>query len=132
MLTPSTKIYVDNSTVEGLGVFASDTIQEGELITEVPIILIPESDLSDLTKTKLLDYYFAWGQGFRQAAIALGYGSLFNHSYHPNARYYKDFENQTIRFVALKKIEINEEILVNYNEDPDDQTKLWFEARNFR
>src|SRR4051812_30774006 len=129
MLVPSAKIYVDESTISGLGVFAAEEIQSGELIDEVPIILIPDEQISDLTKTKLLDYYFAWGDGFRQAAIALGFGSLYNHSYSPNARYIKNLEGSTIQFVAIKKITIHEEILVNYNGDPDDQTRLWFEAR---
>ena len=126
---PSAKIYIDQSEISGLGVFASKEIESGELIEEVPIILIPDEQLSDLSKTKLLDYYFAWGHGFTQAAIALGFGSLYNHSYTPNARYIKNLEGSTIQFVAIKKIEIHQEILVNYNGDPNDPTRLWFEAR---
>lgn len=129
---PSQKIYVDQSGLAGLGVFAAEEIKEGEVIEEVPIILIPEEQLSDLTKTKLLDYFFAWGKGFRQAAVALGFGSLYNHSYTPNARYFKKLDTISIQFVALKKIPIHQEILVNYNGDPDDQTKLWFAARKLQ
>lgn len=127
---PSSKVYVDESSLSGLGVFASEKIQEGEVIEEVPIILIPDEQLSDLTKTRLRDYYFAWGKGFQQAAVALGFGSLYNHSYSPNARYIKKMDTNSIQFVAIKEIQIHQEILVNYNEDPDDQTKLWFEARD--
>src|SRR5437868_273220 len=112
ILSPSTKIYVDESSISGLGVFASEEIQEGELIEEVPIILIPDEQLADLTKTRLRDYYFAWGHGFQPAAIALGFGSFYNHSYSPNARYFKNIEGSTIQFVAIKKIPIHEEILV--------------------
>lgn len=131
ILIPSQKIYVTNSAVPcaGLGVFARENILEGEVIEEAPILIIPDGQISFLTKTKLFDYYFAWGNGFKEAAVVWGYGSLFNHSYQPNARYIKDLENNLVRFVALKKIKKDEEIVVNYNGDPEDQTKIWFEAR---
>lgn len=129
ILFPSPKIYAANSSIQGLGVFAREDIKEGEVIEEAPLILIPEDQLSDLTKTRLLEYYFAWGHKFSEAAIGLGYASLYNHSYEPNARYIKDVENGLLRFVAIKNISQDQEIVVNYNGHPDDKTKLWFEAR---
>lgn len=127
---PSSIIYAAPSSISGLGVFAKKEIQEGEIIEECPIVEISEDELSNLTKTKLLEYYFAWEKNFKSAAIVLGYGSLYNHSYEPNAKYIKDMDDKTVRFVALKKIEQEQEILVNYNGHPDDKTKLWFEMRN--
>lgn len=132
ILFPSTNIYSAQSSVQGLGVFARHDIQEGDVIEEAPLIIIPEDQLSDLTKTRLLEYYFAWGNNFSEAAISLGYASLYNHSYEPNAKYIKDVENSLLRFVAIKDIKQDEEILVNYNGHPDDKTKLWFEARQER
>lgn len=131
ILIPSQKIYIANSIVSGagLGVFAREDVLEGEVIEEAPILIIPDNQISSLTKTKLFDYYFAWGNGFKEAAVVWGYGSLFNHSYQPNAQYIKDLENNLVRFVAIRKIKKDEEILVNYNGDPDDKTKIWFEAR---
>ena len=61
-------------------------------------------------------------------ALALGYGSLYNHSYTPNARYFTNIENQSIDFYARKDIREGEEIMVNYNGDPEDQSPLWFEV----
>lgn len=129
IIYPSSSIYVAPSQIHGLGIFARIDIKEGEIIEESPVLLIEEDQISDLTKTELRFYYFAWGTGFKQAAIGLGYASLFNHSYEPNARYIKDMEQQVLRFVTLKDIKREEEIIVNYNGHPDDKTKLWFLAR---
>src|SRR3954466_229701 len=73
----------------------------------------------------LSHYHFAWGKG--TGALALGYGSLYNHSYRPNARYW-DVGPQTKEFTALRDIEPGEEITVNYNAEPDDTTEVWFEV----
>lgn len=131
IIYPSSKIYIASSSLPkaGLGVFAREEIKEGEIIEESPILVIPEEALSNLVKTPLRDYYFAWGKGFLEGAVVFGYGSLFNHSYEPNAKYIKDLENNLVQFVAIKDIKQDEEILVNYNGHPEDKTKVWFEAR---
>jgi SET domain-containing protein len=129
LIFPSSNIYANQSSIEGLGVFARHSIKEGDVIEEAPLILIPEDQLSDLTKTRLLEYYFAWGHKFSEAAIGLGFASLYNHSFEPNAKYIKDVENSVLRFVAIKDIKQDEEIVVNYNGHPDDKSKLWFQAR---
>lgn len=129
IIYPPSNLYIAQSNIHGLGIFARSDIKEGEIIEEAPILLIEEDQITDLTQTELRFYYFAWGAGFKQAAIGFGYASLYNHSYDPNARYIKDMENNLLRFVAIKNIESEQEILVNYNGHPDDKTKLWFEAR---
>ena len=50
------------------------------------------------------DYYFDWGEEGDYFAICLGYGSLYNHEYEPNAEYGMDFTAQTIDFYAIKDI----------------------------
>lgn len=132
ILTPSSKIYLADSTISGagLGVFAREDIKKGELIEESPVLVIPGDELANLTKTKLFDYYFAWGKGFKDGAVALGLLSMYNHSYKPNAKYIKNLDSNTISFVAIKDIKKELEILVNYNGHPDDQTKLWFLVRD--
>ena len=47
-------------------------------------------------------------------ALALGYGSLYNHSYNPNARY-DDVGRQIKEYSALRDIQRGEEITINYN-----------------
>jgi SET domain-containing protein len=109
----------------GRGVFATLDISKGQLFHEAPVVVCPDEQYKRLKKTALRNYYFNWGDG---VAIALGYGSLFNHSYKPNALFKINFKKQTVDFYAHKNIKSGEEIFVNYNGDPDDQGSLWFEV----
>ncbi len=61
----------------------------------------------------------------KQTVVALGYGSLYNHSYSPNARY-EDANPRTKLFIALRDIQPGEEIVVNYNADPNDRSDVGF------
>ena len=132
-ISPSNKIYLDQSTIEkaGRGIFASVDLTEGDVIEKCPIILISEKEVTDLRKTGLHNYYFMWGEDkqFHKAGICLGFGSLYNHSYTPNATYQKLYEEQMIIFKAIKSINKGEEITVNYNfGNPEDKSKLWIES----
>ncbi|MCB0525902.1 MAG: SET domain-containing protein [Saprospiraceae bacterium] len=120
-------IFVANSDTHGKGVFAGRDIEAGEVIEVCPILLFPKSELANVRQTVLDDYYFDWGEEGEWFAFCLGYGSLYNHSYTPNAEYGMDFEEQTIDFYCIKDIPAGEEILINYNGDSDNQTKVWFE-----
>lgn len=104
---------------KGRGVYAVSTIEAGQLVEECPLLLIPR-DIAALH-----DYVFEWND---RQAIALGYGTLYNHSYRPNAIYTKDFEAAKLRFFARQLIAPGEEISVNYNGDPTDTTPVWFEV----
>lgn len=97
------------------------------MIEVCPIILFPKSQLADIRKTVLDDYYFDWGEEGEWYALCLGNGSLYNHSYEPNAEYGMDFEAQTIDFYCLKDIPAGDEIFINYNGDADNRSKVWFE-----
>lgn len=130
-LTTSSKIYLAPSAITeaGRGVFAAQPIKKGEVIEECPVIVVQEKDAATLKETELRNYYFMWGEGLRLVAIALGFGSLYNHSYEPNATYMKKPEEKMINFVAIKDIITDEEITVNYNfGNPDDKSKLWIEG----
>jgi hypothetical protein len=120
-------IFVAYSEVHGKGVFAGRDIEEGEVIEVCPIILFPKEELVHMRQTVLDDYYFDWGEKGEWFAVCLGYGSLYNHSYTPNAEYGMDFEAQTIDFYCIKPIPAGEEIFVNYNGDADNPSKVWFE-----
>lgn len=131
-LVPSSKIYLSDSKIKnaGRGVFAKQDIQKDEVVEICPIILIHEKEVPDLRKTELHNYYFMWGddKANHKAAICLGFGSLYNHSYSPNATYHKRKEEGLIEFVAITGINQDEEISVNYNYgNPDDKSKLWIE-----
>ncbi|MBL7825284.1 MAG: SET domain-containing protein-lysine N-methyltransferase [Saprospiraceae bacterium] len=120
-------IFFANSDIHGHGVFAGRDIEAGEVIEVCPVILIPKAQLPHIRQTVLDDYYFDWGEEGDWYALCLGYGSLYNHSYTPNAEYGMDFENQTIDFYCVNPIQAGEEIFINYNGDVDNQSKVWFE-----
>lgn len=107
------------------GVFATVDIKKGQLIHEAPVVPYPNRDHVFIEKTILADYAFEYGKN--HTAILLGYGSLFNHSYEPNATYDINFENHTFEFYAYRDIKAGEEVLINYNGDVDDKELLWFD-----
>ncbi len=106
---------------KGRGVFARRFIAAGEVIERVPVLVLPVEEGDD--DSVLSEYCFLWGRG--TMALALGYGSLYNHSFQPNARY-DDVGTQTKVFTALRDIEPGEEVTVNYNGDPKDRSPVEF------
>ncbi|MCB0562304.1 MAG: SET domain-containing protein-lysine N-methyltransferase [Lewinellaceae bacterium] len=122
-------LFITLSPLGGRGVFTAAPILEGSLIEVCPVIVMPGNHRRHLDETGLYDYYFIWGEEDGQCAIALGYGSLYNHSFEPNSEYRADLTGLTLDFYALRDIAAGEEITVNYNGDPDKRDKLWFSAR---
>jgi SET domain-containing protein len=123
-LTHSGAIEVRRIKGKGRGVFARCLIRKGELIERVPVLVMPAGDIENESEwTTLAAYCFVWGKG--KVALALGYGSLYNHSYRPNARY-DDLGQQTKVFTALRNIAPGEEITINYNGDPKDKAAVGF------
>jgi len=110
------------------GVFANKLIKQGQIIEVAPALVIPKSQSESVEMTTLSDYVFEWGDDGESLAIALGYGSLYNHSYSPNAEYCQDFDAKLFEITALKDIQKGEEININYNGEPEDKTPLWFET----
>lgn len=106
------------------GVFATRNISKGELIHKAPVIPYPNEDHEFIEKTILADYVYQYGAN--HTAILLGYGSLFNHSYTPNATYEINFDHHTFDFYAYTDINAGDEILINYNGDEDCDDILWF------
>ncbi len=123
---PSEAVEVRQAEGKGLGVFARRPIRKGEVIERVPLLILnAEEYAAGVDKSLLAGYVFAWGEG--QYALALGYGSLYNHSYRPNA-VYEDEEPRAKRFVALRNIKAGEEITVNYNGTPTSRVRMWFDV----
>lgn len=119
-------VYVGPSPTHGRGVFAARAFEAGEEIEAAPVLVVEEDQRAYLDGTALWGYYFEWDEG--RAAVALGYGSLYNHSWSSNARYDQDFEARVIRVSAVRPIAPGEEITVNYTGDPNGRGELWFDA----
>ncbi|HBB76249.1 MAG: hypothetical protein A2186_01515 [Candidatus Levybacteria bacterium RIFOXYA1_FULL_41_10] len=130
-LVTSDKVYIGKSKIVGAGrgVFAGRNIKKGELIEKCPIIEIPKHDFSSLRESVLVTYFFYFGKKKERLVVALGFGSIYNHSYQPNAKYKINHTEKTIDFTALRDIEKDDEITVNYNSgNSKDKSPLWFEV----
>ena len=119
-------VFVKRIPGKGRGVFARRTIPAGTVFERVPVLVFPSEEVLESTENPVLaNYVFDWGQG--TVALALGFGSMYNHSYSPNARY-DDEGLQTKVFTALRDIESGEEITINYNGHEEDQTPVYFDV----
>lgn len=121
------KLYIAPSGVDGAGrgVFTSSPIKAGEVIENCPILIFDKPDDTHISKTLLANYIFDYTG--RASMLALGYGSLYNHSVTPNAMYelveyegMSDLHNE-LCITALKPIGKDEEIFINYGPHFDEQ-----------
>lgn len=98
-------IKIGDSTIPNVryGVFAGEpVIAEGSIICECPLLQI---------QTYIPDYHFSFEGNIY---IALGFGSLFNHSDNPNSVY--KYENKLLKVIAIKNIYKDEEIFFDYGQ----------------
>jgi SET domain-containing protein len=102
------KTEIKQTPKKGRGIFATAEISPGEIIETCQLILM---DLNEV-RGVLEGYIFQYKKNV--AAVALGNGSLYNHSDKPNAEFYFNFQKKVLIFRALKKIAANSEITVNY------------------
>lgn len=125
-INPPKKIYIDNSPIHGLGVFASKEIKEGEVFEICPVIDIGMKPGE--SSGVLMDYRFNWPQGatWTKQVVGLGFSSLYNHCNTPNANWRSIMEENVFEFFALKDIKPGEEILVYYGGED-----YWGDGRNY-
>lgn len=110
---------------KGRGVFALKDFKKGELIESCPVLTFTPKERKQLEKTLLNFYIYPW-KSTRGASLALGYGSIYNHSYTPNADWKQNFKKMAMEYRAIKDIKKGEQILVNYNGEPDDMKEIDF------
>lgn len=131
------RVYVrDTGTAKGLGVFAARPFAVGEVVEECPVLLFKKP--YEVLHKELKNYVFHWpvpeGAAATQA-LALGYGSLYNHANPSNLRYETDRERRVMRYVAVREIAAGEELTINYNADdgaPVSDDEWWFEEKGIK
>jgi hypothetical protein len=117
LIQPS-KCIVKPSLGKGLGVFATELIQEGEIIEECHLLTIPGNALlfvGDLFE----NYRFNWPQKGTtlEQVLPLGFGCIYNHSDHNNA-FWRDHPTEKLfQFIATKDILPGEEICTYYGDN---------------
>jgi SET domain-containing protein len=111
------KLYLARSKIRGAGrgVFAGEYTMKDRVIEQSPVIDMPGSDLACVQKTKLAAYYYRWGESSQDIGIALGYGSLYNHSSYPNITFIKNIPKQLIEYTKARVIRKDQELNIDYN-----------------
>lgn len=122
----SQKITVKDTEKMGRGVFATEDINKGETLEVAPIIVLKHEDFIDTKWNLLFEYYF-WLD--HEVVLALGYGSMYNHSMDPNAEYKIDIKKKSITFKTIKELKKGEEIYFNYKGSSSSKAPLWFERK---
>jgi len=103
---------------KGRGVVTRTHIPPRTTIDISPILLFPTDEYDQHGQHTQLDHYtYRWKGGM---ALALGLGSMFNHSNKPNVGFQRDFDNKVIRYTTLREIQPNEELCISYG------SNLWF------
>lgn len=108
----------------GRGIFASEDISEGEIVEIAPILVLQFTDFIETRWNLLFEYYF-WLDD--EVVLALGYGSLYNHSKEANTEYKIDIKNKSIAFKTTRAIKQGEELFFNYKGSSSSKAPLWFE-----
>lgn len=129
-------VVKDTGTVKGRGVYALRDFKEGELIEECPVIILirPINQLPPRLKTMV----FNWGSLTKTSAataLALGFGSMFNHDNPANVRYEAVLENESMRYLAVRDIKKDEELTINYNAGGGShisEEDSWFKVRGIK
>jgi SET domain-containing protein len=113
----------------GRGVFTTEAIPEGTTIEIAPVIVLNQADRNIVDTTLLHDYIFEWGIAEQEAAVALGYVSIYNHSVDANCKYDMDFEHKTIQIQTKRAVAADEELCINYNGDGVTDKSVWFDLK---
>ncbi len=122
----SYSIELKKTSSRGRGVFALKDFAVGEIIETAPALTFTPKERKLLEKTAMNSYIYPW-RSTRSAAVVFGYGSIYNHSYTPNADWKQNFKTVSMVYRAIKPIKAGEEITVNYNGEPDDMTPINWE-----
>jgi SET domain-containing protein len=122
-------LRIAESAGRGRGVFALQEIPEGQIIECSPVLVMDGNARALLDETLLHDYIFEWQpEGRKHCCVALGYLSLYNHSFASNCEYVMDYEQQCMSIQTMRDVAAGEELTINYNGDWNDPSPLWFEA----
>jgi len=117
----SFKIEPRKSSVHGYGVFAKETIEEGEMIEQSKLLKL--ANRSKISHDAVLGDY-VWANQACDCIECKTYGafqyfpfgfiSLYNHSDGPNTRQEMNFKTEVATITARRRIEKDEEIFVTY------------------
>jgi len=118
-----------SNTPKGRGVFASQDIAKGSVIDVSPVLVFShEENSTHIQQTVLQHYTYYWPnpsdpKGPQVQAIALGLGSMFNHStLRQNVVWSRNIAAETIVYTAHRDVQAGEELCISYGNG-----RLWFQ-----
>jgi hypothetical protein len=129
----------DTGTAMGPGVFALRRFAAGEIVEtcELEIFRMPFANLPQELKNRVFDWEFLAGyEGTRTYsihALAGGNGGMYNDNNPANMRYEAVPGKELLQFIAVRDIEVGEELTVNYSSAGGGNTSQhdnWFKKRN--
>lgn len=112
------KTFVKDTYLKGRGVFATTDIKKNELIESCHLILMDLNDVQGILESYVYEYTP------KTAAIALGHGSLYNHSDDANSEFSFDFKKKLLKVRAKKMITRGSEITVDYGYSEDEKKRF--------
>lgn len=135
-LNPPNVYVKDTGTARGRGVFAARAFGPGEVVEVCPVVLFRKEYkvLHRELKTIVFHWEVPEGEAATQA-LALGYGSLYNHANPSNMRYETDAEALVMRFITEREVAAGEELTINYNADGGasvSEDEWWFEEKGIK
>ncbi len=110
---------------KGRGVFARKAFVTGEVVEMAPVLILRRNESETLLRTALGSHAFDLGRGL--VGVGLGYASLYNHSMAPNAEF--DATPDGIQIIALRNINVGQEIVVDYGWSDEDFKREGFDPR---
>ncbi len=122
-------LYIQETPAMGRGVFTSEILPAATIIEISPVVVLEHKDKLLLDQTLLHDYIFHWGETEQECCVALGYLSVYNHSYLSNAEYEMNYPARTICIKTVREIGRGEEVFINYNGNWNDLTPVWFDQK---
>lgn len=115
---------------KGRGVYTAEDFGKGTIIEVSPVIVMTKEERVLLDQTTLHDYIFEWGPKRDHCCMALGYVSVYNHSYSSNCEYEMDYDEDTITIKTVRSIAAGEELTINYNGSWNNSKKVWFDVKD--
>jgi SET domain-containing protein len=122
-------VYVTRTLKRGKGIFTAEYIPKGILIEVAPVIVMNKEQRVLLDQTLLHDYIFEWGGDKNKCCVALGYVSIYNHSYQSNCEYEMNFSEEIIAVKSVQDINAGDELLINYNGDYNNSKPVWSDVK---
>jgi hypothetical protein len=125
-------IFRHTGTSRGRGVYASRTIERGEIVEVCPVVLLPGPFMQLPLEVRRI--VFPWGELAGEDsiyAISLGYGGIYNHANPANLYYAALVRSGCLQFTAARRIAVGEEMTINFNSlsgDIASDADTWFES----